>query len=97
MPLMSIEVPPEEVYRLAATLRGAADGAGELGARLAGSPSVGRLLQSPVEDLLECHRAAARALAGELSWLAATVTSVADSWLQLDESLLAPLGRSTLR
>lgn len=94
---MSIEVRAEEVYRLAATLRGAADGAGELGARLAGSPSVGRLLQGPVEGLLECHRAAARALAGELSWLGATVTSVADSWLQLDESLLAPLGRPAAR
>ncbi len=97
MRLMSIEVPPEEVHRLAATLRGAADGADELGARLASSPSVGRLLQSPVESLLDCHRAAARALAGELSWLGTTVASVADSWLHLDESLLAPLGRPAPR
>lgn len=94
---MSIEVRAGEVYRLAATLRGAADGADELGARLAGPPSVGRLLQSPVESLLECHRAAAHALAGELSWLGATLTSVADSWLQLDQSMLAPLGRPAPR
>lgn len=94
---MSIEVQAEEVYRLAATLRGAADGAHEMGARLAGSASVGRLLQSAVDDLLESHQAAARALAGELSWLAGTVTSVADSWLQLDESMLAPLGRPAPR
>ena len=94
---MSIEVQAEEVYRLAATLRGAADGADELRARLPGSASVGRLLQSAVDDLLVCHRAAARALSGELSWLAGTVTAVADSWLQLDESMLAPLGRPAPR
>lgn len=94
---MSIEIQAEEVYRLAATLRGAADGAHEMGARLSGSPSVGRLLQSSVDDLLECHRAAARALSGELSWLAGTVTAVADSWLHLDQSMLAPLGRPAHR
>ena len=94
---MSIEVQAEEVYRLAATLRGAADGADELGARLGGSASVGRLLQSAVDDLLECHHAAARALSGELSWLAGTIAAVADSWLHLDESMLAPRGRPAPR
>ena len=34
------------------------------------------------------HRAAGQAFAGELDWLASTVTDVADSWLRLDRALL---------
>lgn len=94
---MSIEVPPEELHRLAGTLRGAAEGAHELAERLSGSPAVGRPLQGAVDDLLECHRTAATALAGEFGWLAATVSGVADSWLRLDDSMLAPLGGATHR
>lgn len=94
---MSIEIQAQEVYQLAATLRGAADGADELGARLASSPPVGRLLQTTVDALFESHRAAAHALAGELCWLAGTVSAAADSWLELDRSMLAPLGRPAPR
>ena len=50
-------------------------------------------LQAAVDAFLESHRAAGRALAGELAWLGDTVAAVADSWLRLDGALLAPHGR----
>jgi hypothetical protein len=37
------------------------------------------------------------AVAGELRWLGGTVAAVADSWLGLDGSLLAPPGEVTRR
>lgn len=90
---MTIEVPPAELYGLATTLRGAAGGAEECAARLAGTPTVGAPLQAAVDGLLESHLAAATALAGELHWLAATIVGVADSWCRLDGSLLPPPGQ----
>ena len=88
LPRMSIEMRAAEVYRLADTLRGAADEAELLGLRLRGTPQVDGGLQTAVEHFLESHRAAGRAFAGELAWLAGTVTDVANSWLQLDRTLL---------
>jgi hypothetical protein len=91
---MSIEMPAAEVYALAGALRGAVGDAEEIAVRLRGAPQVGGRLQAAAESFLESHRAAGRALAGELTWLADTVAAVADSWLELDGSLLVPLGRA---
>lgn len=92
LPRMPIEMRAAEVYRLADTLRGAAGVAEEIGVRLGGSPRVGGGLQSAVDAFLDSHRAAGRAFAGELDWLAGTVTDVAHSWLRLDGTLLARPG-----
>jgi hypothetical protein len=92
---MSIEMRAAEVYRLANTLRSAADDAEQIGARLREAPQVGGGLQTAVEHFLESHRVAGKAFAGELAWLGGTVTDVAESWLRLDGTLLAqhgPLG-----
>ena len=89
LPHMSIEMPAAEVYRLAATLRGAVGDAEEIGLRLRDVPRVGGGTDGAVEAFLESHRAAGRALAGELSWLGDTVAAVADSWLRLDGTLLS--------
>jgi hypothetical protein len=91
---MSIEMPAAEVYALANTLRGAVGDAEEIGASLRRTPQVGSGLQAAVKTFLESHRAAGRALAGELAWLGDTVAVVADSWRHLDGSLLAPHGRA---
>jgi hypothetical protein len=90
---MSIEIPAAEVYGLANALRGAVGDAEEIGVRLRKTPQVGPGLQAAVETFLESHRAAGRALAGELGWLGDTVAAVADSWLRLDGSLLGPCRR----
>jgi hypothetical protein len=89
---MSIEMHAAEVYRLADTLRAAAEDAELIGVRLGGTPQVGGGLQTAVEQFLESQRAAGEAFAGELAWLAGTVTDVANSWLHLDGSLLSPRG-----
>jgi hypothetical protein len=89
---MSIEMPAAEVYALADRLRAAVGDAEEIPVRLRGTPQAGPGLQVAVESFLESHRAAGRALAGELAWLGDTVAAVADSWLALDGSLLAPSG-----
>ncbi len=94
MRLVTIEVQPDQLDRLAIALRGTGDGADELATRLAGAPSVGSPLQAAVEGLLESHRAAATALGGELRWLAGAVSGVADSWRRLDGSLLSPRGQA---
>jgi hypothetical protein len=91
---MSIEMRAAEVYRLADTLRGAAGVAEDVSTYLHGSRSVGGHLEFAVDTFLESHRAAGRAFAGELDWLAATVTDVADSWLRLDRTLLGRPGGS---
>jgi hypothetical protein len=80
------------VYRLADTLRGAAGVAEEIEVRLRGSHGVGGGLQTVVDAFLDSHRAASRAFAGELDWLAGTVTDVANSWLHLDGTLLGRPG-----
>jgi hypothetical protein len=93
LPGMSIEMPVAEVYRLANTLRGAAGAAEDIGARLRDTGDVGGV-QAAVETFLESHRAAARALVGELGWLGDTVAAVADSWLHLDRTLLPAYGQA---
>jgi len=90
---MSIEMPAAEVYRLANTLRGAAGAAEDIGARLRDPGDAGGV-QSAVETFLESHRAAGRALVGELAWLGDTVAAVADSWLHLDGTLVPSHGRA---
>ena len=93
LPRMSIEMPAAEVYRLANALRGAAGDAEDIGARLRGAGDVGGV-QAAVETFLDSHRAAGRALVGELAWLGDTVAAVADSWLHLDGTLLPWHGRA---
>ena len=89
---MSIEMPAAEVYALAHSLRGSAATAAEISTRLHEPGDVGPLLRAGVEAFLDSHRTAGRALAGELQWLGDTVASVADSWLMLDGTVLAPAG-----
>ena len=86
---MSIEMPAAEVFALAHTLTGQAETADDARARFTGAEGVGPDLQAAAEEFLDCHRIAAGALAGELRLLGATVAGVAESWLRLDEVLLA--------
>lgn len=92
---MTIEMPAEEVYALAAVLAGEAATAEEAAARLPRyADGAGPDLEGATEEFLDCHRVAAGALAGELRRLGGTVSAVADSWLGLDEVLLAARGRA---
>jgi hypothetical protein len=94
LPRMSIEMHAGEVYGLANTLRSAARDAEEIAGSLDNDPQVGSpTLQGAVDTFLASHRTAGRAIAGELDWLGGTVEAVAESWLRLDGSLLAPHGR----
>jgi hypothetical protein len=91
---MSIEMHPAEVHHLADVLRAAAGDAHQIAVRLGAAPSMGSApLQAAVDIFLESHRAAGRAVAGELAWLGDTVAAVADAWLRLDASLVAPQER----
>jgi len=92
LPRMSIEIHAGEVYRLADTLRGAAGVAEDVAAHLCGNRQVDGGLQAAVDTFLESHRAAGQAFAAELTWLADTVSDVADSWLRLDRALLGRPG-----
>jgi hypothetical protein len=94
---MTIEVPPERLYALADVLRSQGDEADDVAARLAGAPDVPGPLATAVGALLEAHRVAAGAVAGELRWLGGTIAATADSWLGLDGSLLAPRGEAVPR
>jgi hypothetical protein len=93
----TIDVPPGQVYALAAHLGDQAAVAEEAASRLGSPPPVGGPLQAAIEDFLLCHRTAAHALAGELRWLGSTIAAVVDSWLQVDGSVLAPRGQATRR
>jgi hypothetical protein len=93
----TIEIPPEQVYALAAHLGAQAAVAEETADRLGSPPAIGGPLQPAVEDFLLCHRTAAHALAGEFRWLGSTIAAVVDSWLHLDGSVLAPRGQATPR
>jgi hypothetical protein len=92
---MTIDVPPAEVYALAEGLTAQAALAEEIVGALTGPVAVGGPLQPAIDGFLACHRSGATALAGELRWLGGTLAAVADSWLALDGSLLAPHGRPT--
>jgi hypothetical protein len=93
LPGMSIDMPAAEVHAMAASLRGSAADADEIGARLRGTHSVGGDLQPAIEAFVESHRMTGEVLAGELRWLGATIAGVADSWLRLDGVLVRPRGR----
>ena len=93
LPGMSIEMRALEVHALATTLRDTAGEADLIGVRLGGVRVVGGPLQPAVEAFLDCHRTTGLALAGELRWLGSTVAAVADSWVRLDGTLVAPAGR----
>lgn len=97
LPPVTIEVPPEQLYALADALRAQGEAAGEVTARRAGAPDVPGPLAGAVAAFLETHRVAGAAVAGELEWLGGTVAAVADSWLGLDGSLLAPRGTAVPR
>jgi hypothetical protein len=88
LPRMSIEMHAAEVYRLADTLRGAAEDVEDIGACLRAPSGVDGHLTAAAGAFLASHRAAAHAFAGELDWLAGTVTDVAHSWLRLDGTLV---------
>ena len=92
---MTIEMPAQEVYALANALTGQAETADEARGHLT-SVAAGDVaaLAPAVETFLDDHRVGAAALAGELRWLGGTVAAVADSWLGLDEVLLAARGRA---
>lgn len=81
-------MPAEEVRALGRTLGGRARSAEEVHGRLEGD--VDGPLRTPVEEFLACHALLATALAGELDRLGATVTGIADSWVQLDAALVPP-------
>ena len=95
LPPMTIEVPPEQLYALAAALRAQGDEADDVVARLAvATPEIGATLAAAVAAFLEAHRVASGAVAGELRWLGGTIAATADSWLGLDGSLLVPRGEA---
>ena len=87
-------MPAAEVHALAHTLTGQAETAEEARGRLTGADGPVGGVEMAVEEFLDCHRVGTGALAGELRWLGATVAAVADSWLGLDEVLLAARGRA---
>ncbi|TFV65454.1 UNVERIFIED_ORG: hypothetical protein E4P37_10145 [Bacillus sp. AZ43] len=91
---MSIEMSAAGLRELAAALHAVASDAEDIAPRLDRAGDVGPALLPAVEAFLEAHRAAGRALAGELGWLGATVEAAADSWLDLDRGLLASHGRA---
>jgi hypothetical protein len=86
---MSIEMSANEVYGLANALRASASVAEEIAPRLDSPGDVGVPLREAVEAFLDGYRLAGRALAGELRWLGDTVAAVADSWLELDATVIA--------
>ena len=95
---MTIEVPPEQLYALAAALRAQGDEADDVAARLGvATPEVAVTLAAAVTAFLEAHRVAGGAVAGELRWLGGTIAATADSWVGLDGSLLGPWGEAVPR
>jgi hypothetical protein len=94
---MSIEMPATEVYGLANALRASARVAEEIAPRLDHPGDVGDPLRGAVEAFLDSHRAAGRALAGELQWLGDTVAAVADSWIEFDAVVVPRVGRASVR
>lgn len=87
---MSIELPAEEVRALGRSLTGRGDTADEVRGRLTDDGDVDGPLRAAVALFLERQAAVATALAGELRGLGATVTGVADSWVELDAALVRP-------
>lgn len=88
---MTIQVPPEELYGLAAALHSCGDTAGQVGGRLPDG-GVGGPVAPALTAFGEAVATAGRYLAEELHWLGGAVGAVADDWAGLDGALLAPRG-----
>ncbi|WP_299952435.1 hypothetical protein [uncultured Modestobacter sp.] len=89
---MSIEVTPAQLYALAEVLAAAAERARQTATAVPGA-AVGGPLGAAAVGFGEGVRATGRCLAGELSWLGEVVAAAADSWQQLDGSVLPVAGR----
>lgn len=85
---MSVQVPVLEVCDLAARLSAISLLGSEAAARLLPAGELGAVT-APVESFLACVGMAARGVATETELLGDTVAGVADSWLALDDALLA--------
>jgi hypothetical protein len=92
-----LQLPIPEVYGLARSLRSSAATADDSGSRLGPGLDVDGPLAEPVAALLDCHRTLAAAVAGELRWLGTTVAVVADSWVELDATVVPAHGRAVGR
>ena len=91
LPGMTIEVPPAQLYALAEALHATAGTVAGVPARL-GEGAVGGDVEPGLVSFCAAAAAAATVVAGELDWLGTTIAAVADAWLGLDGSLLAPPG-----
>ncbi|MCO7222215.1 hypothetical protein [Klenkia sp. PcliD-1-E] len=93
---MTIQVPPGELYALAAVLRSCGDTAAQVAGHLSDA-AVGGPMQTALPALTGALSVAGAYLAEELQWLGGTVAAVADDWAGLDGSLLAPRGEVLAR
>lgn len=93
---MSIEVPVLEVFGLADRLRRAAELGPQAAVRL-GAPDAAGPLGVALEDFLTCFALAARAVGQETDLLGDAAATAAQSWVALDEDLLARRGQLTTR
>ena len=93
---MSIEVPVLEVFGLADRLRAAAGQGDEAAARLT-RPGTSGGVGAALEDFLSCFALAARAVGQETELLGDAAAAAAQSWVALDEDLLARRGQLTTR
>ena len=91
LPGMTIEVPPGQLYDLADELTATSSTVAAVPARL-GDGAVGGDVEPALVSFCAAAAAAATLVAGELDWLGTTIAAVADAWLGLDGSLLAPPG-----
>jgi hypothetical protein len=90
-------MPALEVYGLAQSLRSSAATAEDAAARLGHGCDVDGPLAEAAAALLDCHRTLAGAVAGELRELGTTVAVVADSWVELDATVVPTSGRAVGR
>ncbi|RBY93090.1 hypothetical protein [Blastococcus sp. TF02A-30] len=93
----ALQLPVPEVYGLARSLRSSAATAEDAGSRLGPGCEVDGPLAEAAAALLDCHRTLAGAVAGELRWLGTTVAVVADSWVELDATVVPAHGRAVAR
>jgi hypothetical protein len=94
LPRMTIELPAAEVRALAATLHDQGATAQDAGLRLSTADGLRGPLAAPLSSFVEAHRVGCSAVAFELGHLGGVLHGVVDSWLGLDEVLLAARGRA---
>lgn len=94
LPRMSIEMPAAEVRALARTLLDQGGTAQEAGSRLGAAEGLRGPLSGPLAHFVDAHRVGCSALAAELDRMGGVLHGVVDSWLGLDEVLLAARGRA---